>query len=752
MTTIERWRPSATRLFLIFFVAFALSLCSNCGLRTASATRVLGQADFTHSQANQGKMPDASGLNAPRGIATFVGRDDLVYADDRLFVVDNNNNRVLSWPNARTFESGDPADLVIGQPNTVSTQGNWEGKIGKKGLKFPTSIAVCGAHLAVADSGNMRVLLYEAPWSTGMEATKVFGQPGFDTNDANHGGTQIGLNAPAGVAFDCTQPYLYIADLGNNRIVRYRLGPYRDTRDLVIGQKDATSNLPNEGVGSPTLRSLAYPRGLVVSQGGDLYVADWANNRVLGYSAPLGNYAAASILIGQLSMNTNKPNMGSQTSNASSLNDPFDVALDDGGNLYVADSDQNRVLRFLAPLPSVNATANLVIGQPDFSEGAENNGGLNEKSLYFPLGVAVDGAEDLLVSDTLNNRVLKYAYYRVPFDNLPDVILDRQNAKGDRLFPAYGLAVDPKSGRLFVAGGNVILTWKSVAGLTESQLPDAIFGQGKITWAFGVAVDSMGNVWAADADGNRVIRFSFQNNQWVADRVIGQPDFMQQAPSVGQTGLDHPWAVAVDLSDDFVFVADTYNNRVVYYAPPYDRAPVQAKGVIGQHGDFGSNATNDGDAGPNDRGFDGPQGLTFDGKGDLFVADSNNSRVLRIHNPTNNPVATNVFGQNSFYSQLQPHPTNAVNLSRPLGLAVDGQNGLYVADEINNRVMLYNTNGDVGAAAERVFGQQVFVRNDPHHKLRWGVDDTIGVAVDSAGNLLMSDYWGQRVLMYDTPR
>jgi len=727
--------------------ALVAGLCSNCGLRDRTAGRVLGQRDFVHNQANQGKMPQVDAdfnavVDSPVGIAVESG--------GRLFVVDSNNNRVLSWPNALDFENGAAADVAIGQPDLVSNKGNWEGKIGKRGLGLPLSVAVCGGTLAVADPGNMRVLLYDAPFSTGMEASKVFGQPGFDTNDANHGGVENGLNGASGVAFDCAlTTYLYIADTGNNRIVRYKLGPNFDVRDLVIGQKDTKSNLPNEGLGT-SLTSLFRPAGLAVSEGGDLYVADRSNNRVLGYAGPLVNHAAASLLIGQMGTNLSDPNMGQKTSNESSLNQPFAVALDDGGNLYVADHDQNRVLRFLAPLRSTSR-ASLLIGQPDFTQGEINNGGLNMKALFHPSGVAVDRIEDLLVTDTLNNRVLKYPYFRVPFDNLPDVILDRQNAKGDPLI-AYGLAVDHKSGRLFVAGGKAVLTWKSVVGLSDGELPDAILGQGNLKWALGVAVDSSGNVWVADSAGNRVIRFSLQNNQWVVDRVLGQPDFMSTTAGTNQQALDQPSGVAVDSNDD-VFVADTNNNRVLYYAQPYDKPAVSAAGVIGQHGDYNSNAKNDGDFSPNELGFDGPQGLAIDSNGNLYVADSHNSRVLRIRDPKTNPITTKVYGQQSFQggkpNQGQPQ-VNAVGLLQPAGLALDSKNHLYVADQLNSRVMEYSIAGNIGDPAERVFGQQVFVRNDLRIG-RIGFANTFGVVVDNAGNLLVSDTLGARVLIYYTP-
>src|SRR5262249_33576328 len=112
-----------------------------------------------------------------------------------------------------------------------------------------------------------------------------------------------------------------------------------------------------------------------------------------------------------------------------------------------------------------------------------------------------------------------------------------------------------------------------------------------------------------------------------------------------------------------------------------------------------------------------------------------------------------VYGQQSFQggkpNQGQPQ-VNAVGLLQPAGLALDSKNHLYVADQLNSRVMEYSIAGNIGDPAERVFGQQVFVRNDLRIG-RIGFANTFGVVVDNAGNLLVSDTLGARVLIYYTP-
>jgi hypothetical protein len=258
----------------------------------------------------------------------------------------------------------------------------------------------------VADSGNNRVLEYNAPLASGMAASHVFGQGGsFTTGLANNGGSPSAnsLDSPDGVAVD-KQGNVYVADTHNNRVLEYDTPLSTDTiADHVLGQTNFISNTANST--SDGARNLRGPTGVAVDAQGNLFVADNGNNRVLEYFAPLASGMAASRVFGQADFAHNQPNESGI--NALGLDGPRTAAVDAFGDLYVADAFNSRVLEYFPPLSSGMA-AGRVFGQPDFQHNTANNPSLSANSLNVPLGVAVDGGNNLYVADGFNSRLLEY--------------------------------------------------------------------------------------------------------------------------------------------------------------------------------------------------------------------------------------------------------------------------------------------------------------------------------------------------------
>jgi sugar lactone lactonase YvrE len=324
-------------------------------------------------------------------------------ASGRLFVSDSTDGRVLSWANAAAQANGQPADLVIGQPNLLALGANNGGRSATS-LDSPAGMAVDAlGNLYVADYANNRVLEYNAPLSTGMAASHVFGQGGsFTTGSINNGGISANsLNGPQSIALDA-HGNLYAADTRNNRVLEYDQPLLDPTADRVLGQADFTHGAQNAGgLGGQSLYS---PAGVALDGAGNLYVADFGNNRILEYDAPLATHQAASRVYGQADFTHNLPNHSGLNETGLSL--PAGLAVDGAGNLYVADFNNNRVLEYDGPL--ADPAADRVFGQPNFNQNTANNGGVGPGSLNEPAAVATDGQRNLYVVDLLNNRVLEY--------------------------------------------------------------------------------------------------------------------------------------------------------------------------------------------------------------------------------------------------------------------------------------------------------------------------------------------------------
>ena len=341
---------------------------------------------------------------------------------------------------------------------------------------------------------------------------------------------------------------------------------------LVIGQVNFTT-----GGHYTTQTSLAYPYALSSDSSGNLWVVDRANSRVLMFKPPFTNGMAASLVIGQ---NVFTDNSGRHTQTG--LSNPYGLAFDASGNLWVADHNNNRVVMFKPPF-ATGMAANLVIGQGDFTTYVAAT---TQTGLSGPGGLGFDGSGNLWVSDSSNNRVLMF---KPPF--------------------ATGMAAA-------LVLGHKSFTWSGSA-LNQTGFNSPI----------GLRFDTSGYLWVADEFNSRVLMFKppFSNGM-AASLVIGQPGFNSGGQATGQTGLYSPTAVAFDLSGN-LWVVDYANHRVLRYTPPFGNG-MAAGLVIGQT-DFTSNSP-----GLSQTGLAGPWGIGFDAVGNLWIADANNSRVLMFPGST----------------------------------------------------------------------------------------------------------------------
>lgn len=444
---------------------------SPSGFATGQSARlVIGQPQF-----------DAESASATETIVGAVS--GLAYANNMLFVADSNivgaapvNNRLLIYRDlagqlplanaALAYNSNCPvclgtANLVLGQPTFTSTTpapcvpppsdvnttptpttptcttDDPQTPIAT-GMRVPTSVASDGVHLAVADTLNNRILIWNhIPADMNQAPDVVVGQKDF--NSATFPGdtpTATSLRGPQGVWIQDGK--LFVADTQNDRVLIYNSIPASNgaAADVVLGQPNMTTwvqvNIAAQNT-SAAANNMLTPVS-VTSDGTHLFVTDLGYNRVLIWnSIPTTNQAPADVELGQPDMNSGVPNNAYTltTSNSTTVESPVlckvsngvdtnnnptypqvceytlsfpRFALSDGTHLFVADGGNDRVLIY-ETIPTADAApADIVLGQTNFNSDAPTNGA---DTMNAPLSIAWDGT-NLFVADTYNQRILVY--------------------------------------------------------------------------------------------------------------------------------------------------------------------------------------------------------------------------------------------------------------------------------------------------------------------------------------------------------
>ncbi|HUY19934.1 MAG TPA: choice-of-anchor D domain-containing protein [Candidatus Binataceae bacterium] len=755
----------------------ALLISTMFGLRSSTgsggiginpAAKVLGQVNFTNTAPN---LTDPAGLFAPTGVAI-----DQSTTPNRIYVADQDNSRILGWSDVASFTDGAPADLVIGQTNFYASLWNQNGLTASAAtLSFPTAVAVDGSgNLYVLDAGNNRVLEYDSPFTTDTIADRVIGQPDFAANQCNQGLAQptpdtlcppyIGNVNPGGVAID-SAGNLYVADSRNNRVLEYDnpLAPGGGTPGTPGAAGDATADVifgTNlfEVITNPSPTTLSYPTGVAVDGSGNLYVADWGNNRVLEYFDPLAagggtpgisgsaGDIAADLVLGQPDFTTRDclevlpppyaPN---------EICTPTGVTVDSGGNVYVADNYlAQRVLEFNAPL-SDNQNANLIMPgfqypvelavdssdnlyvaaaqagyveefdqpvvtgtvTPNRTLGVGGINGVKPAGMNNPKDVAIDSSvvpNRLYVSDSANQRIMGWRDESSFANGAPaDLIFTTRNMSADRL------AVDPQ-GNLYVSGQ--LIDFPTHYELVEYNTPFALPPGASnldlgITNGRGIATDAAGNVWAGN--GSELLEWDNPT-----------------APGGGTPGTPgSPGDTTPDLTID-----------------------------ISQYGQV--------------------RGLWDDLQGNLWVAA--NGPVVEFDNPLapggGTPGSPGSAGDTTPDLVINPDPSctlgeASAHCFTAWDVAVDTQGTLFVDDNINNRILGYQNpllQNPANLTPEFVFGQNGSFTtgfcNGPtgfnYFNVWRGASaatlcDPLAIAIDTAGNLLTTDLLNNRVLEYQPP-
>ncbi len=598
-------------------------------------------------------------LNEPHDVA--------VDASGNLYIADSSNHRIR-----KVDTSGTITTIAGTGERGYSGDG---GKAVEATLDNPLGVTVDGSgNLYVADGGNDRIRKVD----TSGTITTVAGT-GMEGYSGDGGAAvEAQLNLPSYVELDGSGN-LYIADIGNHRIRKV------DTAGTITTVAGTGTRGYGGDEGAAVEAWLSYPRSVAVDGDGNLYIADRGNRRVRkvdtsgnittvagtgegGYSGDGGTAVEAQIgppwgvtvdaagniyictgfrirrvdaagtittIAGIGAAGSSLPLGDGGPAVQAPVYNSRGMAVDDMGNLYIADNTHYRIRRV-----DTSGTITTVVGMGETGYGGDGKLAV-EAYLNWPIGVTVDGSGNVYFADSQNHRIRK---------------------------------VDT-SGTVTTFAGTGERGYSGDGGPpVDAQLNNPS----------GVAVDGDGNLYIADQDNRRVRRVD-AGGPITTVAGTGQYGSSGDGGLAANARLVSPSSVAVDGTGK-LYIADSANHRI---------RRVDAGGTITTLAGNGEEGYS-GDGGPAvDAQLDFPSGVTVDGDGNLYIADGDNHRIRKVD--TSGTITT--FAGNGKRGHSGDGPAVVARLHRPEGVAVDGAGNLYIADASNFRIRRVDNSGNITTIA-----------------------------------------------------
>lgn len=459
------------------------------------------------------------------------------------------------------------------------------------------------------------------------------------------------------------------------------------------------------------------PVGLAINTSGDLYIANLGNVILRMTANGLVNTFAGTYAT---SGTTNA------TGTAARFNGSSSLVFDSSGNSFITDT-YNYTIRKMTSAGVVTTFAGLA------GTGASVDGTAGSARFMGPSGIAIDASGNLYVADA-GTKIRKIT----PAAVVTTFAGSGSNGSADgtgtaaSFYGVQGLAVDT-SGNVYAAdvsnniirkitSAGVVTTLAGTAGVSGSA--DGTGASASFNFPSGIAIDSSGNLYVPD------------NNNYTIRKITSTGVVTTFAGTAGQTGqrdgvgssarFRYLRGITIDSSNNLYITDDTRIRKITPNGAVITIAGPNASFENTRYSNRGSS-----DGGKTQASFYAPFGFATDSTGNIFVADSYNHSIRKV---TPAGVVTTFAGTSGTSGSTDATGASA-SFNFPSAIAIDSSDNLYVADTYNNTVRKITSAGVVTTLA----GSAGLVGSADGSGSAARFFHPQGIRVDSAGNIYVSD-------------